>query len=374
MNMQVPAASAAGGSAFPPVPGRSLFGTLPDGRVVEAVTIADARGMTARLITLGAGLQGLWVPDRAGRMGDVVLGHDDLAGYVERRSFLGGIVGRCANRIAGGRFRLDGRAFQVPCNDGPNSLHGGNQGLDMRLWTLEAVTPGSATFRYDSPDGEEGYPGALSIRAVYALDGQGALSLTLTAQTDAPTIVNLSSHAYFNLGGAVAGGDVLDHVLTLAADRFTPVDATLIPTGALSSVAGTVFDFRTPHRIGDRIRDAGDAQLRLGRGYDHNFALRAGGGPNPEPAARLEHPATGRVMELATTEPGLQFYSGNALAGDLAGKGGRLYRQSAGLCLEPQRFPDAINQPDFPSPRLDPGQTYRHVSVYRFSTLAGAGG
>ncbi len=353
-------------TAAPSQAGRGLFGTMPDGTPVDAVTLVNKGGAAARLIGLGASLQALWMPDRHGTLADIVLGHDDLATYLANRAFLGATVGRYANRIAGGRFELDGHSFQTPCNDGPNCLHGGLKGLDLVPWTLTSHSTSDAIFTCRSPDGDEGFPGNLGITSRYHLGDDNVLTVEITATTDAPTVVNLTNHAYFNLGGAVTGGDILGHELTLAAGRYTPVDANLIPTGELREVAGSPFDFRTPHTIGARIRDVGEAQLVLARGYDHNFVLDAGGGAEPAFAARVADPVSGRTLELSTTEPGLQFYSGNFLTGTLPGKGGRLYRQSDALCLEPQKFPDSPNQPRFPTARLEPGQTYRHVSSYRF--------
>lgn len=354
---------------IPAAPGRGLFGTMPDGTAVEWVTLVNARGAAARLISLGASLQALWMPDRAGMLADIVLGHDNLSSYLAHRTFLGAIAGRYANRIAGGRFSLDGHVHQVPCNDGPNCLHGGVKGLDLLPWTLTSHSAQEVLFAIRSPDGAEGFPGTLDIRAHYRLDDDNALTVTLEATTDAPTVVNLTNHAYFNLGGVGQAGDILGHELTLAASHYTPVNESLIPTGEVRAVAGSVFDFRRPHPIGARIRDAGEAQLVLARGYDHNFGLDASGGTEPAFAARLADPVTGRILELLTTEPGLQVYSGNFLPGNLVGKGGRLYRQADGMCLEPQKFPDSPNQPAFPSARLDPGQVYRHVSIYRFGVM-----
>ncbi|MFV3126066.1 aldose epimerase family protein [Niveispirillum sp. KHB5.9] len=354
----------------PTAPGRGLFGTMPDGTSVEWVELVNAKGAAARLIGLGASLQSLWMPDRDGVLADIVLGHDDLATYLANRTFLGAIVGRYANRIAGGRFDLDGKTFLTARNDGPNCLHGGMKGLDLIPWTLVSHSATEALFTCRSADGEEGFPGTLDINARYTLGDDNSLTVTLEAATDAPTVVNLTNHAYFNLGGAVAGGDILGHELTIAAGRYTPVDANLIPTGELRAVAGGVFDFRTPHVIGTRIRDGGEAQLVLARGYDHNFVLNEGGGAEPAFAARLTDPVTGRTLDLLTTEPGVQFYTGNFLPGNLPGKGGRLYRQGDALCLEPQKFPDSPNQPAFPTARLEPGQLYRHVSIYRFGVTA----
>ncbi len=353
---------------LPTIAERGLFGTMPDGSPVEWVTLVNKGGAAARLIGLGASLQALWMPDRDGELADIVLGHDDLATYLSNRTFLGAIVGRYANRIAGGRFDLDSKTFQTPCNDGPNCLHGGVKGLDLIAWTLASHNPSDAVFTCRSPDGAEGFPGNLDVTARYHLDDENVLTVEITARTDAPTVVNLTNHAYFNLGGAITGGDILGHQLTLAASRYTPVDANLIPTGEWRAVAGGPFDFRKAQAIGARIRDAGEAQMVLARGYDHNFVLDAGGGADPSFAARLSDPVSGRTLDLSTTEPGLQFYSGNFLPGNLPGKGGRLYRQADALCLEPQKFPDSPNQPAFPTARLEPGQHYRHVSIYRFGS------
>ena len=348
---------------------RDIFGTLADGRPVERVRLMGGEGFELAIITYGAAVQALYVPDRSGRLADIVLGHDTIAPYVTDRRYFGAAIGRYANRIAGGAFPLDGATYRVPVNDGPNSLHGGLHGFDRKLWTIDAVSDDpvpSVTLSHVSADGEEGYPGTLHVRLTYALVGARELSMSFEATTDKPTIVNLTHHGYFNLGGVEAGGDVLDHVLTIPADSYLPVDASAIPLGAPAPVAGTPFDFRSPQPIGARIRQTHE-QLRLGRGYDHNFCLDRGRTDGPRLAARVEHPASGRVMELLTDQPGLQFYSGNFLDGTALGKYDRLHRQSDAFCLEPQVWPDAPNRPDFPSARLDPGQTYRHLSVYRFS-------
>jgi aldose 1-epimerase len=351
-----------------PAIARELFGRLQDGTPVERVRLRGAGGFELAVIAFGAAIQSLHVPDRDGRCTDVVLGHSDLAGYVARRSMFGATVGRCANRIAGASFTLGGRRFQVPANNGPNSLHGGAAGFDRRLWSIEATadSPPSVTLAYVSPHGEEGYPGTLTARVTYSVAEPTAFSIAFEAVTDRPTIVNLSHHSFFNLAGIEASGDVLDHELLIAADAYLPVDDTLIPLGGAEPVAGTPFDFTEPCPIGARIRD-GHAQVRLGRGYDHNFCLAGGRTDRPRLAARVRHPASGRAMELLTDQPGLQLYSGNFLDGTVSGKHGRLYRQSDAFCLEPQAWPDAPNRPDYPSVRLDPGQVYRHLSIYRFS-------
>jgi aldose 1-epimerase len=349
---------------------RTPFGRMPDGTAVEMVELVNQHGMRARVITLGAALQSLTAPDRAGRSEDVVLGPADLESYINAPNYFGVIVGRYANRIAGGAFSLDGRRYALATNNGANALHGGVRGFDKVVWRITQVRSGpaaSVTLAYTSPDGEEGYPGALRVSVTYALNEGNELSISYRATTDRPTVLNLTNHSFFNLAGAASGRSILGHRLTIAADAFTPVDETLIPTGEIRDVAGTPFDFRQPTEIGARIHDAGDEQIVYGRGYDHNWVLSGAAGAAPRLAARLEDPGSGRVLEILTTEPGLQFYSGNFLNGAQVGKGAVAYRQGDGLCLEPQHFPDSPNQPAFPSARLDPGQTYRQSSIYRFS-------
>lgn len=351
---------------------RAPFGTTPEGVVVEAVTLRASNGISARIISYGATLQALLLPDRAGRSADVVLGYDMLADYVARPQFFGSTVGRYANRIAGARFTLDGKTHSLAANNGPNALHGGTKGFDKVVWTIAEVKSGpvaSVTLTYVSPAGEEGYPGTLTSSVTYSLDDNRTLTTSYEATTDEPTIVNLTNHSLFNLAGVPADRSILDHRLTVNADTYTPVDATLIPTGELRSVAGTPFDFRQSTAIGARIRDASDAQIAIGRGYDHNFVLRGGVTSTPKLAARVEDPISGRVVELFTTEPGVQVYTGNFLDGTTAGKSRVVYRQGDGLALEPQKFPDSPNHAAFPSARLDPGQTYRQTSFYRFSVL-----
>lgn len=352
---------------------RAPFGTLPDGRAVEVITLANAKGLTARILSYGAILQALDVPDARGRKADVVEGYPTLAGYLARPNYFGATVGRYANRIAHARFVLDGKTYSLATNDGPNTLHGGTRGFDKQLWTVERVTSGpraSVTLHYVSPDGEEGYPGTLDVHATYTLDEAGALSLELTATTDKPTIVNLTGHSYFNLAGAASGQSALDQVLTIPADSYTPVDATLIPTGEMAAVAGTPFDFRKPTRIGARIRDGRSAQLVMGKGYDHNWVIARAPTATPHLVARLSDPRSGRTMAVLSNQPGVQFYAGGVLDGTISGKGDTLYRQGDAVALEPQVFPDTPNQPAFGSARLDPGQTYRHVIVYRFGAQA----
>ena len=353
---------------------REGFGTLADGRAVERVALRGAGGFEARIITYGAVLQALFVPDAKGALADIVLGHDDAAGYETQRDFYGATIGRFANRIAGAAFTLNGERIALPANDGANTLHGGPGGFDRALWSVETIEAGEApavTLRHASPDGENGFPGSLDALVSFRLSGPRELTISYEAVTDRPTVVSLTNHSFFNLDGVAMGGTILDHVLTLAADDFLPTNAEAIPLpGPPRPVAGTPFDFRSGVAIGARIRED-DAQLRAGRGYDHNFCL--GISAQPRLAARVEAASSGRVMELLTNQPGLQFYSGIFLEGAAAGKYGRLHRQSDAFCLEPQGWPDAPNRRDFPSVRLDPGETYRHVSIYRFSTARDGG-
>ena len=352
---------------------RGHFGELADGTRIEAIELSNGNGVTARIITLGATLQSLSVPDRNGSSADIVLGYSSAAEYLEKPQYFGSTVGRYANRLKGGRFTLDGKDYSLPVNDGKNHLHGGPQGLDKVVWKVESTSGGSpaaeAVLSYRSPDGDQGYPGTLDITAVYTLNEQNELAVEYRATTDKPTIVNITNHAYFNLAGEAEGHDVMDHRLTLVADRYTPVDETLIPTGELRRVAGTAFDFREAEAIGMRVRDGGDEQIRYGRGYDHNYVIDGTAG-TLRLGARVEDPVSGRVMDVLTTAPGIQFYSGNFLDGTTSGKSGRIYRQGDALCLEPQVFPDSPNQPDFPSARLDPGDTYVNKMVFRFSTAS----
>jgi aldose 1-epimerase len=355
-----PAPSAAAGRAGVT---RASFGQLPDGTAVESFTLRNAHGLEVRAITYGAIITSVRVPDRAGRLGDVVLGHDDLAGYLAKPSYFGAVVGRYGNRIAKGRFTLDGKTYTLATNNGPNHLHGGIKGFDKVVWKAEPAATGAAvTFRYVSADGEEGYPGKLQAQVTYTLDDHDALTFDYRATTDKATPLNLTQHSYFNLAGA--GSDILGHVLTLDADRFTPVDATLIPLGPLAPVAGTPLDFRKPTAIGARI-DADDEQIRRGGGYDHNFVINRSGRGLVH-AARVADPVSGRTMDVATTEPGVQFYSGNFLDGTVTGKGGVAYKRRSGLCLETQHYPDSPNQPSFPSSVLRPGQEYRSKTVLTF--------
>ena len=345
------------------------FGRLPDGRAVTEYTLDNGQGLRLSAINLGGIVTSLHVPDRDGRSDNVVLGLPTLADYVERNPHFGTIVGRYGNRIAAGRFTLDGSDFQLPLNDGPNSLHGGLKGFGARWWDIQPV-PADAhgnvalLLSYTSVDGEEGYPGTLQVTVRYTLDTEQGWRIDYRAETDRPTVLNLTHHDYFNLAGS---GSVMDHELQLMASRYTPVDATLIPVG-IADVTGTPFDFRVPTRIGARIREPHE-QLVRGRGYDHNWVLDRDPNLSADSltlAARLSHATSGRVMEVHTTEPGVQFYSGNFLDGTLVGSSGQVVRQGDGLCLETQHFPDSPNQPDFPLTVLRPGEVFESSTVMRF--------
>nr|WP_243446247.1 aldose epimerase family protein [Polymorphobacter fuscus] len=345
---------------------------MPDGRVVEAITLTGRNGVSARIITLGATLQAFHAPDRNGRVADVTLGYDDLASYVAKPNYWGQTIGRYANRIAGAQFVLDGKTVRLDRNNGVNALHGGADGFDKRLWSVESVTPGPiarVVLALTSPAGDQGYPGKLSTRVTYALDDQGALTIDFDATSDAPTVVNMTNHALFNLAGEGGPDGTARHRLTIPAQRYTPVNAVLIPTGEQRPVAGTVFDFTRPRPLSDGLRDGRDPQIVFARGWDHNWVLDKGQTAEPGLAARLEDPESGRVLEVLTTEPGVQFYAGNFLDGSLVGKQGHLYRMGDGVALEPQKFPDTPNQPAFGSARVDPGRPYHHRMVYRVSVM-----
>jgi aldose 1-epimerase len=350
---------------------REPFGTTDRGDAVSVYTLKNAHGMEVRATDYGGIILSLRVADRDGRFDDVVLGYDSLKDYVRASPYFGAIIGRYGNRIAGGRFSLDGRTYTLARNNGPNHLHGGLRGFDKVVWGVEPFESRDGVglvLQYASPDGEEGYPGTVQAQVTYTLTDRNELIFDYHATTDRATPVNLTQHSYFNLAGD-GKRDILGHVVTLNADHFTPVDSTLIPTGEIKSVTGTPFDFRTATPIGARI-DGDDEQLRHGRGYDHNFVLNkggTGGTGDPTLAARVYEPSSGRVMEIYTTEPGVQFYSGNFLDGTLQGKNGVVYRRRYGFAMETQHFPDTPNQPAFPSVIVRPGEEYRSRSIYKFA-------
>ena len=352
-----------------PKPGikRSTFGKMSDGQTIDLYTLTNKNGMQVGIINYGGRVVSIRVPDRQGQMADVVLGFDNLDGYLGNNPYFGAIVGRYANRIAKGRFTLDSVEYKLAQNDGPNSLHGGVKGFDKVVWKATELAKQNSALElaYLSKDGEEGYPGNLSVKVTYTLSDDNELWIDYHATTDKDTVLNLSNHSYFNLAGE-GNGDILQHVMMIAASRFTPVDATLIPTGELRNVEGTPFDFRQPTAIGARLNND-DEQLKLGRGYDHNFVLdRKGSGMTL--AARVVEPKSGRVLEVKTDQPGIQFYTGNFLDGTIHGKGGKVYGHRFAFCLETQHFPDSPNHPSFPSSELKPGETYHYITVFRFST------
>lgn len=344
---------------------KAVYGALPDGTSIDAYTLANCHGLAARVMTLGATLIELHAPDRSGNIEDITLGFDDLAGWLSPGNpYMGCTVGRYANRIGKGQFTLDGRPHTLNCNIAPNTLHGGNKGFDKLVWDAEVVESAdgqAVAFSLVSPDGDEGYPGKLSVRVVYTLTDHNELRLDYSAETDAPTIVNLTNHAYWNLSG---GTDILDHVATLNASRITAVDENSIPSGELLSVQGTPFDFSKPTPIGERIQQIGSSP----EGYDHNYVIDGVNGTKPVPAARIEHPGSGRVIEVLTTEPAVQFYAGIHLDGTVTGKGRQTYGRYAGVCVEAQHFPDSPNHPEFPNTVLRPGEIYKQTTIHRFST------
>lgn len=353
---------------------QSTFGTLPDGQTATLYTLTNANGAVAKITDFGGIVTELWVPDKNGKLGDIVLGFDSLDGYLsdaykESGPYFGCIVGRYGNRIGKGRFTLDGKTFQLATNNDENHLHGGIKGFDKVLWKGQPV-PGSDSvgvkFRYRSKHMEEGYPGNLDVTVVYTLTNANELRIDYTATTDKPTVCNLTNHSYFNLAGQ-GNGDILGHDLMLNADYYTPVDAGLITTGEILKVAGTPMDFTRPTMIGARI-DVDFDQLRYGQGYDHNWVLNKNHNGEMTLAARVTEATSGRVMEIWTTEPGIQFYAGNFLDGTLTGKDGKVYQHRYGFCLETQHFPDSPNKPQFPTTVLRPGQTYQTTTIHKFST------
>jgi aldose 1-epimerase len=346
---------------------RESFGKMPDGTAVELYTLSNGNGMEARITTYGGAVVSLTVPDRAGKFGDVVLGMDTLEGYRSQTAFFGAIIGRYGNRIAHGHFTLAGKTYRLPKNNGDNTLHGGPQGFDKKVWKAAEATDSEGpalALTYVSQDGEEGFPGTMTVKVIYTLTNRNELKIDYTATTDKPTVINLTNHSYFNLAGP-GSGDVLNSQVTINADRYSPVDAGLIPTGEPRPVKGTPFDFTKPTAIGARINEKND-QLKLAGGYDHNFVLnRSATGLSK--AAEVYEPNTGRVMEVLTTQPGMQFYTSNFLDGTLHGKGGKAYGKHGAFCMETQHFPDSPNHPAYPSVELKPGETYRNTTVYRFS-------
>jgi aldose 1-epimerase len=345
-----------------PTAEKSIFGKTKDGTPIELFTLKNAKGTTARIIGYGATLQGLWLADKSGKITDVVLGFDDLDGYLGAHPYFGGTIGRVANRIAKGKFVLDGKEYSMALNNSPNSLHGGKEGFNRKVWKGEILKRRHAVsvrLTYVSPDGEEGFPGALKVTVTYTLTNENELTIDYTASSDKATPVNLTNHSYFNLAG---NGNILDHSLYVNADKYTPVDSTLIPTGEIVTVKGTPFDFTQATSIGARISQlTGDPG-----GYDHNLVLNRTNG-KLKLAARLRDPASGRQMEMWTTEPGVQFYSGNFLDGTIKGKRGAVYEKHAALCLEAQHFPDSVNHANFPTTIVRPGSVYKQQTIYKFT-------
>jgi len=357
-------AEAAGGKA----PSKKLFGKLADGTKVYIWSLANG-GTKLKVLSWGGVVQSLEIPDRHGHLANVSLGFDNIEDYVAKTPYFGALIGRYGNRIGKGQFTLDGKSYQVSVNDGVNSLHGGTQGFDKHVWDVEPFTKGSDVglhLHYTSIDGEMGYPGTLRVKVTYTLDKHGDWTIDYEATTDKATVVNLTSHVYWNLAGE-GSGTIEDHELQIAAARYTPTDSGLIPTGELAKVSGTPFDFRKSKAIGRDIR-AGHVQQVQAKGFDHNWALDKGITAKPEHVATLREPRSGRTLKIATDQPGLQFYTGNFLDGTLTGTGGSVYRQGDALCLETQHFPDSPNQPSFPTTTLRPGQTYRTRTVHTFGS------
>ncbi|MFI7699691.1 aldose epimerase family protein [Nonomuraea sp. NPDC049480] len=362
----VPPAQAAGGG---PSISKKHFGTLSNGKKIDVYTLRNSGGMRVKILTYGGILQSIEVPGSGGEFANVTLGFDNLSDYVKKSPYFGCITGRYANRVAKGRFTLDGKRYRLAANDGPNHLHGGVKGFDKRIWKAEPFKRHDSVglvLTYTSPDGEEGYPGTLRTKVVYTLTGDNRIRMDYRATTSRPTIVNLTNHAYFNLRGE-GNGRILGHELQINASRYTPVDKTLIPTGRIARLGGTPLDFREPTAIGERI-DSRNQQMVRGGGYDHNYVLDSRG-QGLEVAARVVEPDSGRVLEVITDQPGLQFYSGNFLDGTLRGTGGRSYPKRSGFALESQHFPDSPNRKNFPSTVLRPGDVYRTTTIYAFSTV-----
>jgi aldose 1-epimerase len=339
------------------------FGKARDGAAVRLFTITNKSGASMKVMTYGAAVVSLNVPDRSGKLADIVLGFDSIEGYQRNNPFFGAIVGRYANRIAGATFSLDGTPYKISANNGRNTLHGGRLGFDKVIWSGAKIDDQTVEFTYLSQDGDQGFPGNLTARVRYSLSDSNEMKIEYSATTDKDTVVNLAHHSYFNLAGA-GTGDILNHELTIDADHYTPTDARGIPLGPMAEVAETPFDFRQAHKIGERIA-VDDPQIHAGNGYDHNFVLTSKDGIRL--AATVYEPTTGRVLEILTDQPGIQFYSGNGLDGSITGKDGKQYPQHAAFCLEPQHFPDSPNHPEYPSTELKPGETCHTVTVYKFS-------
>ena len=382
MSLGLVAAACGGGESTAPAPAsapkpeesirvqKDQFGQTADGTPVDVITLRNGKGIEMKVITYGGIITSLKTPDRNGVADDIVMGHDAVAGYEANSPYFGSLIGRVGNRIGNGTFTLDGKTYTLAKNNGPNHLHGGVKGWDKVVWKLNGDpfqdrTGVGVRLAYTSADGEEGYPGKVTAHVVYTLTPDNKLIVDYHATTDKPTIINLTQHSYFNLGGARTT-DILGHEVMLNADRYTPVDATLIPTGELATVAGTPFDFRTPTAIGARINDK-NTQLEYGKGYDHNWVLTRSG-EGLQLAARVHEPTTGRTLEISTTEPGIQFYTGNFLDGTIKGKGGRVYPLRSGFCLETQHYPDSPNKPAFPSIELRPGGEYKSQTVFTFGS------
>ena len=347
---------------------RAPFGKMADGSAVEAVTLSNTKGTSIKLMTQGATIVSIMLPDRNGKVDDVALGFDTAAEYLAKPSYFGASIGRYANRIAKGKFSLDGKAYTLAAQNNGQALHGGLKGFDKRMWKIDSVASGasaSVTMSYTSPDGEEGYPGTLKASVTYSLNDANEFTITYGATTDKPTVVNLTNHNFWNIAGLNSGRSVEGQMLTIHAARFTPIDKVSIPTGQLAPVAGTPLDFRKASVIGPRVRDGRNPQVTIGRGIDHNFVVDGTAGAM-RPAVRVEDPVSGRVLELSVEAPGVQVYTGNFLDGTVAGKG-HVYRMTDAIALEPQVFPDTPNHPAFGSARLDPGKTYKNTFVYKFS-------
>ena len=368
------AAGALTGSAQAATATTSDFGTRADGGKVTAITLKNGHGLTARILTQGAKWQSMMVPDRKGKMADVILGYDNLADYEAHNFYSGDTVGRYANRIKAGKFSIDGHDYQLAQNNNGNSLHGGPTGFWSKNWTVDKVDaggkgkPASVTLKYVSADGEEGYPGALTVLVTYSLNDNNDVTISYKATTDKPTVLNLTNHALFNLSGVNSGRSALDAKVEVEADTYLPTNDVAIPTGEMKPVKGTPFDFTKPTVINSVVRDARDPQILIGLGIDHNFDIRGGVTAKPKLAVTAVDEQSGRGMTIATTEPGIQFYSGNFLDGKVPGKGHQVMRMGDGLAFEAQHYPDSPNQPKFPSTRLDPGQTYTQVTVHHFYT------